>query len=45
MGCTLEHLCSNMSAAEFGLHLQLEIMRNAQPEAEVDPELAAAFGQ
>jgi hypothetical protein len=44
MGWTLERLCRDMSAQEFGLHLQLEIMRNSQPESPVDPDLAAAFG-
>jgi len=33
-----------MSAEEFGLHMQLEIMRNSPPAQAVDAEMQALFG-
>jgi hypothetical protein len=33
-----------MTSEEFGLHLQLEIMRNSEPAPEVDAEMLALFG-
>lgn len=44
MGLTLAELGRRMSAAEFGLHMQLEVMRSAKPEARDDPYLVEAFG-
>lgn len=33
-----------MSAAEFGLHLQLEVQRNTPASAPVDEEMQQLFG-
>jgi hypothetical protein len=44
LGRTLEELKRTMSAEEFGLHLQLEIMRNRPPAEQADAEMQALFG-